>query len=96
MVSEATAIPGNAGLGTAEREERRRRIFEPFHSYLSSALDGRDRRGLPTRLVTIHSFTPVFLGERRPWHAGIAFERAMPMPMRCGRRWKRRRGSWSA
>ena len=28
------------------------------------------------RLVTIHSFTPVYRGVSRPWHAGILFDKA--------------------
>ncbi|MBN8943834.1 MAG: N-formylglutamate amidohydrolase [Rhizobiales bacterium] len=72
-VSEATVIPGNQGLGAAERAARATRFFKPFHDRLSAFLDERLRDGAQTRLVAIHSFTPVFLGVSRPWHAGILF-----------------------
>lgn len=72
-VSEATVVPGNQGLGADERAARATRFFKPFHDRLAAFLDERLRNGTETRLVAIHSFTPVFLGVSRPWHAGILF-----------------------
>ncbi len=69
--SEDTDIPGNANLGEMEREHRARTIFTPYHDRVAAHLDRRDRLGKPTCLLTIHSFTPVFLGVKRPWHAGV-------------------------
>jgi predicted N-formylglutamate amidohydrolase len=74
--SEATDIPGNLSLGEAEIERRRRTMFTPFHDRVASYLDRRRAAGRPTWIVTIHSFTPVFLGVARPWHAGILFDRS--------------------
>jgi predicted N-formylglutamate amidohydrolase len=74
--SEATDIPGNAALGEGERERRRLLIHAPFHDRVADHLDRRARAGRPTALVTIHSFTPVFLGVARPWHAGILYDRS--------------------
>src|SRR5689334_17521473 len=71
--SEATDIPGNAGLSAAERERRERLIFLPHHEAIEAHL--RARRGLKTFIVAIHSFTPVFLGTARPWHVGVLFEK---------------------
>ena len=71
--SEATDIPGNRELSAAEREWRRRAIFAPFHARIHRHLDRRQSAGQPTRIVAIHSFTPVFLGVSRPWHAGILY-----------------------
>jgi predicted N-formylglutamate amidohydrolase len=74
--SEATDIPGNLSLGEAEIERRRRTMFTPFHDQVASYLDRRRAAGRPTWIVTIHSFTPVFLGVARPWHAGILFDQS--------------------
>jgi predicted N-formylglutamate amidohydrolase len=71
-VSEATAIPGNIGIGAAERRHRRELWFEPFHNAVAAHLDAR--RGRST--AVIHSFTPVFEGVSRPWHAGVLFRKA--------------------
>jgi predicted N-formylglutamate amidohydrolase len=80
--SECTDIPGNAGLTDDERQRRRQIIFEPFHAAVAMHLDERASSGKPTRLVTIHSFTPVFLGMPRPWHAGILYDRAEAFALR--------------
>lgn len=74
--SEATDVPGNVGLSDAECERRRQIIFDPFHAVIMAHLDSRRSQGRRTRLVTIHSFTPVFLGVARPWHGGILFDRS--------------------
>ncbi len=39
------------------------------------ALDARLHRQQPTLLVALHSFTPVFDGTARPWHAGVLYGR---------------------
>ena len=74
--SEATDIPGNAGLSAAERERRERLIFTPHHAAIEAHLDARTRAGRKTVIVAIHSFTPVYLGNARQWHVGILFEKA--------------------
>ncbi|TPJ81935.1 N-formylglutamate amidohydrolase [Mesorhizobium sp. B2-5-13] len=74
--SEGTAIPGNEGLPASEIARREAMIFEPFHSAVSGYLDGRKAKGWATKLVTIHSFTPIYFGVARPWHFGVLFGRA--------------------
>ncbi|MFV0474391.1 MAG: N-formylglutamate amidohydrolase [Pikeienuella sp.] len=69
--SEATDIPGNLDLDPRERARRVARIFDPFHAELRRVLDARAAAGRRTRLLTVHSFTPVFLGRARPWHLGV-------------------------
>jgi predicted N-formylglutamate amidohydrolase len=73
-VSEATAIPGNMGLDSSEAQRRRELFFQPFHDAVGAHLDAR--RGQPTAIVGIHTFTPVFHNAARPWHAGVLFGRA--------------------
>jgi predicted N-formylglutamate amidohydrolase len=75
-VSEATVIPGNHGLGAEERARRTTAYFTPFHDRVSVLLDGRAAAGRPATVIGVHSFTPVFLGIRRPWHAGVLYGRA--------------------
>lgn len=73
--SEATVIPANRGLGAEAREARARDIFWPFHDAVIQALDAREKAGIATKLVTIHSFTPIFHGQARPWEIGVLFNR---------------------
>lgn len=74
--SEATDIPGNIGITPAEKARRAEIMFTPFHKAVAAHLDERLRAGRPTRLVTVHSFTPVYFGEKRPWQVGILYDAA--------------------
>lgn len=71
--SEATPVPGNRGLSPSDREARRREIFQPYHDAIEAILAAR--AGRPTVLVAMHSFTPVYLGEARPWQIGTLYGR---------------------
>jgi predicted N-formylglutamate amidohydrolase len=79
-ISEATVIPGNEGLAGAAIEARRRAIFEPYHRRIREAIDRRSRDGIPTALVSLHSFTPVYAGIARPWHIGALYHRDTTLP----------------
>lgn len=70
-ISETTAIPGNAGLTEKQRAARIALSWQPFHDAVERIIDNRLARGLETRLVSVHSFTPVYKGNSRPWHVGI-------------------------
>ncbi|ESQ77962.1 N-formylglutamate amidohydrolase [Asticcacaulis sp. YBE204] len=72
--SEATDIPGNLVLDPGAIQRQTERIFTPFHAAVTACLDAR--QGRPTRLVSIHSFTPVYLGVTRPWQGGVLFGEA--------------------
>ncbi|KES23672.1 N-formylglutamate amidohydrolase [Pseudomonas sp. AAC] len=74
--SEVYPIPGNLGLGEANRRERQARLFEPFHRALAELIDQRQAAGQPTRIVGVHSFTPSYRGVPRPWIAGVLYGRA--------------------
>ena len=74
--SEATDIPGNRNLTAEERAARDRLFFAPFRDRVAALLDARIAAGRPTVLIGMHSFTPVFLGVRRPWQVGVLYLRA--------------------
>jgi predicted N-formylglutamate amidohydrolase len=74
-VSETTGIPGNRGLDEGARAVRVDAIFRPYHDRLAAALDRRAAGGRASVLVALHSFTPVFKGEARPWHAAVLYNR---------------------
>jgi predicted N-formylglutamate amidohydrolase len=74
--SEDTDIPGNIGLTPEQRAERDRLFCAPFRTRLGEILEARMRARHPTLLIGVHSFTPVFLGVARPWHAGVLYLRA--------------------
>jgi predicted N-formylglutamate amidohydrolase len=75
-ISETTAIPGNVALGSEERAHREKTFYWPFQRDVAAILDRRQASDKPTIVFGVHSFTPVFRGFVRPWHAGILFRKA--------------------
>lgn len=74
--SEATDIPGNVDLDENEIRRRIETIFLPYHAQVGTFLEGRQKASRVTRLVCVHSFTPVYLSEERSWHGGVLFGEA--------------------
>lgn len=69
--SEIHAIPGNAGLSAAARADRVARFYRPFESTMAKAVSRHLEAHSAPILLTIHSFTPVYAGERRSVEIGI-------------------------
>ena len=74
-ISETTRIPGNHHLAEADRAAREAAIFRPYQDAVATALAARQAAGQPSVFIALHSFTPVFAGVERPWHAGVLFNR---------------------
>ena len=74
-ISELTEIPGNAGLTDADKTARANEIFRPYHDRIEAELDRRRQSGRAAALISLHSFTPVFKGVARPWHAAVLYNR---------------------
>ena len=70
-LSEATVIPGNAGLSAAQRELRVANYYEPFHAAVDSAVRQKTARGLYPGVIAVHSYNPVYKGVSRPWEIAI-------------------------
>jgi predicted N-formylglutamate amidohydrolase len=80
LMSEATTVPGNEGLTREAVAARRREVFEPYHLHITEVIDRRLREGMPTVLVSLHSFTPVYAGIKRPWHVGTLYQSDTRLP----------------
>jgi len=65
--SEGHAVPGNRGLSPMARAERAQAIYAPFRAALAEEVQWRPE----SAIVTIHSFTPVYLGVYRPVELGV-------------------------
>lgn len=70
-LSEVTEIPGNKDLTAEQRAYRVQRIYDPFHGEINRQIEARKAAGRNTVLVTVHSFTPVFMGQTRPVQLGV-------------------------
>jgi predicted N-formylglutamate amidohydrolase len=69
--SAGIPVPGNLGISSSERERRLKSLFRPYHEAIERLLAARLAARRSTALVAMHSFTPDYPGEARPWHAGI-------------------------
>ncbi len=74
-ISERTPIPGNVALSADRRAVRVKEIFKPYHDRIKAELNRRLQARRRPALVAMHSFTPVFLGRARPWHASVLYHR---------------------
>jgi predicted N-formylglutamate amidohydrolase len=75
LASAGIAVPGNAEIDESERRLRLDALFHPYHSAIDRVLSERAAASRPTALVAVHSFTPDFPGEKRPWHVGVIHRR---------------------
>jgi predicted N-formylglutamate amidohydrolase len=73
-VSEGRNVDANRGLSEEERARRLELIHAAYHDAIDATLARRRAARLPTALVAVHSYTPVFLGRARPWQVGILFD----------------------
>jgi predicted N-formylglutamate amidohydrolase len=74
-ISDGAVVPGNALVDILERQRRLNRFYRPYHEEVERLLDAMVGTGRPPAILSIHSFTPVWKGDRRPWHAGILWDR---------------------
>jgi predicted N-formylglutamate amidohydrolase len=70
--SEGTPVPGNRAISAEERERRLELFYYPYHAALSQLVESHAERR--PALVAVHSFTPVYHGETRPWALGVLFD----------------------
>ena len=69
--SEVYLIPGNENLTDEEKRARVKEIYQPFHAAVGSLIKDRIAKGLPSAIVTVHTFTPVYFGQKRDVEIGI-------------------------
>lgn len=74
-VSDGIIIPGNQGLGAAERAARMTDYYDPYHQACTEAVDGARARDHRPLVIGLHSFTPhMKTGTPRPWHVGLMWD----------------------
>lgn len=74
-ISDLTAIPGNQNLTPEDRAGRVAAIQAPYQDAIAAEIARRDAAGQGTILVSLHSFTPVMQGVKRPWEVGMLYDR---------------------
>lgn len=73
-ISESIIIPGNMGLTPDQREARQQEIYQPFCAALDHEINAHLSRGIAPIILTIHSFTPIYHGQRRNVQLGIVHD----------------------
>ncbi|MGF9563886.1 N-formylglutamate amidohydrolase [Neorhizobium sp. JUb45] len=74
-VSEVFRIPGNENLSEAEKARRTAALYLPFQGRIAQEIAARTKAGRATVLVTVHSFTPVYYGQKREVEIGFLHDR---------------------
>jgi predicted N-formylglutamate amidohydrolase len=69
--SDGYDVPGNKGLSESERRARVQEVYEPFKAEVARFLSSRIAAQRDPILITIHTFTPIFKGERREVDLGV-------------------------
>lgn len=75
QLSDGTIIPGNVRLDAKETTERIECYYAPYHDAIASELASMSARGVTPSLVSLHSFTELWRGAYRKWHAGILWDK---------------------
>jgi len=82
-IADGAVVPGNAAIGDAEITARRLSYHAPYHEAIRDAVGKAVGAGVPPALFSIHSFTPIFKGVARPWHATVLWDDdpRLPLPL---------------
>ncbi len=74
-ISDGAIVPGNRYLTPEERDKRVAAHYEPYHLAIDDLIEQCMAAGVPPVLLSIHSFTDLWKGRPRPWHAAILWDR---------------------
>ncbi|VAW11150.1 Mlr3822 protein [hydrothermal vent metagenome] len=82
-IADGAVVPGNAAIDDDEIATRRQRYHAPYHGAIDAAIANAVGAGVPPALFSVHSFTPVFKGKSRPWHATVLWDNdpRLPLPL---------------
>ena len=74
-LSDGAVVPGNRHIEPEERARRVANYYEPYHLAIDDLIEQCMAAGVPPVLLSIHSFTELWKGEKRPWDAAILWDR---------------------
>ena len=74
-ISDGAVVAGNRHLDATERARRLNRFYAPYHDAIASVVTCCFATGVVPIIVSLHSFTPIWKGTPRPWHAGILWDK---------------------
>ena len=74
-LSDRHIVPGNAKADAAEIEKRITRYHRPYHAAIEGEIAALRAGGVIPVLISMHSFTPSWKGNARPWQVGVLWDR---------------------
>lgn len=82
-ISDGAVIAGNARLTDTEVAARIARFYNPYHAAIETELATIEAHGGVPIVLAVHSYTDVWRGVLRKWHAGVLWDKdprlAMPL-----------------
>jgi predicted N-formylglutamate amidohydrolase len=79
-VSDGDHVPGNARIGAEEIARRRSLCWAPYRSAITATVEAMLASGEPPAILSIHSFTPHWRGQARPWKVGVLWDSDPRLP----------------
>ena len=73
-LSDGSLVPGNARIGAAEIEDRRRRYWAPYRDAIAETIETMLATGEIPAIISIHTFTATWKAQPRPWQIGILWD----------------------
>jgi predicted N-formylglutamate amidohydrolase len=73
-LSDRRIIPGNAQASDEEIALRRTAFWSPYRAAISARIEAMLAAGPVPVVLSIHSFTPLWRGEPRPWQIGVLWD----------------------
>lgn len=74
-LSDGRIVPGNRNVDSGETARRLREFHLPYHAAIEGEIAHARAAGIVPVIASIHSFTPVWKGVKRPWDVGILWDR---------------------
>ncbi|TPW26666.1 N-formylglutamate amidohydrolase [Pararhizobium mangrovi] len=74
-LSDGAVVPANHPMTGEERAFRLETFHRPYHRAVADLVERAEKAaGAPPFVVSLHSFTPAWKGEARPWHVGVLWD----------------------
>ena len=78
--NEGQPIPGNITMSHEDKNHRVTEIYGPYHEEVTRLIDSFLERDIVPALISIHSFTPIFYKQVRPWEIGVLWVQDERLP----------------
>jgi predicted N-formylglutamate amidohydrolase len=74
-LSDGRIVPGNRHADAKEIAHRLAKFHAPYHGAIAAEIAAARAAGIVPTLLSMHSFTPAWKGEKRPWEVGVLWDR---------------------